>query len=232
MTADRAPYCLVNDDIIMSLFVLSLIGIAYIILVSGSSIAERLKSMFYYGKQSNPFNDRTHISSSCNFLLYWQTIFYFSIVTFAYMQLSPDAAIVNSIPHYCFVAYILLFSATLIIKKVAYDICNNILFGKEVAQEWSRSYFFTLKMTSFIFLPIIASLFSINSLNRTFLMIYMFFAIAIYAIVYISSSIKIIFKKKCNYLDIFLYLCALELLPTAILWKILHEANCFLTIKF
>ena len=233
MTAEKAPYCIVNDDIVMSLFVFSLVGIAYIFLISGSSIVERLKSMFYYGsKQSSPYSDRTHISSSCNALLYWQTVFYYGIVTFTYMQLTPEAATTGRIPHHCLAAYTLLFTAALIAKKVIYDACNVVLFGNEVAQEWSRTYFFTLKMTGFLLLPVIGSLFSINDLNITYLTIYLLFVTVIYVIAYISNAIKIIFRKKCNYLDIFLYLCALELLPMAILWKTIHSVNSFLTIKF
>ena len=60
---------------------------------------------------------------------------------------------------------------------------------------------------------------------------FLIFATLLYAIVVICSAKKIIFKKKCIGLDIFLYLCALEFLPLAILWRAIHVINAFLTTK-
>ena len=54
-------------------------------------------------------------------------------------------------------------------------------------------------------------------------------ALHIYAI--IKGAYKIIFAKKCIYVDIFLYLCALEFLPIAIVWKTILQLGDFITIK-
>ncbi|MBQ5626536.1 MAG: sodium ion-translocating decarboxylase subunit beta, partial [Bacteroidaceae bacterium] len=54
-------------------------------------------------------------------------------------------------------------------------------------------------------------------------------ALHLYAI--IKGAYKIIFAKKCIYVDIFLYLCALEFLPIAIVWKTILQLGDFITIK-
>ena len=231
MTGGAVTYNLLTDNTMQLLFVLNIVGMAYVFLMNGSSIAERAKSIFYYGKQSNPFNDRTHITKICNMLLYLQTIFYCSIVAFAYMQYSTPF-IVGATPHIVFAAFFLLFTIALLLKRVIYDACNLTLFSGTVAQEWRHSYFFTIKLIGFLLLPLVVCVIFVRDFSKLYYTIYLIFAMLIYIAVVISTAIKIIFKKKCNYLDIFLYLCALELLPMAILWRTLHLTNAFLIIKF
>jgi hypothetical protein len=48
----------------------------------------------------------------------------------------------------------------------------------------------------------------------------------------ISRCKKIIFNQKVGFVDIILYLCTLEILPTAALIKAVKELNIFLTINF
>ena len=234
MTVEQAPYCIVNDNIAMLLFVLSLIGIAHIFLVSGSSIIERVKSLFYYSNhQSNPFNERTHITKWCNALLYWQTIFYCGTLAFIYLQYSPATAVTDAATARASLgACVLMSGGLLVAKKIMYDLCNTILWGKEVAKEWSRSHFFTIKLLSFVLLPLLTATLFVEQVGETFMTIYIIFATLTYIAVYISSLNSIIFKKRCNYLDIFLYLCALELLPVAITWKLTQEVNSYLLINF
>ena len=45
---------------------------------------------------------------------------------------------------------------------------------------------------------------------------------------YEAFLIKIIFTKKRNCLDIFLYLCALEFLPFAMAWKFIEQLSDFI----
>ena len=72
MTNELAPYCMTNDDAVMMIFVMNIIGIAYALLMNGSGIVERLKCIFYYESKSTPYNSRTHITRICNILMYVQ----------------------------------------------------------------------------------------------------------------------------------------------------------------
>lgn len=210
---------------------LNIVGMAYVFLMNGSSILERAKSMFYHGKQSNPYTDRTHITKICNLLLYLQTIFYCSIIAFGYMQYGTQYA-TGATPYIILSAFYLTFTVALIAKTLLYEACNITLFSAEAAHEWRQSYFFTVKLGGFILFPLVICIIFIRDFPKLYYTIYLIFATLLYTAVVIISAIKIIFKKKCYYLDIFLYLCALELLPMAILWRTLHIINAFLIIKF
>lgn len=231
MTGEPVPYCFLSDSIMQLFFVLNIVGMAYVFLMNGSSIAERAKSMFYHGKQSVAYNDRTHITKICNLLLYLQTIFYCSIIALGYMQYSTPFT-TGATPHIIFAAFYLLFAIAVLLKRLLYDACNTTLFPAGTASEWRQSYFFTIKLTGFILLPLVVCIIFVKDFSKVYYTIFLIFALLLYTVVIFSNAIKIIFKKKCNYLDIFLYLCALEFLPMAILWRTLHITNAFLIIKF
>ena len=231
MTAGEAiPYNFLGDNVVMALFVLNLVGMAYVFLMNGSSIVERAKSMFYHGKQSNPYTDRTHITKLCNLLLYMQTIFYCSIIAFGGIQYTTPLTR-GATPYIILAAFYLLIAVALLMKRGLYDICNLTLLSATIAREWKESYFFTIKLSGFILLPLAICIIFVKGFSITYYTIYLLFATLLYAVVVVYSAKKIIFKKKCIGLDIFLYLCALEFLPMAILWRAIHVINAFLTTK-
>ena len=86
MTNTPVPYNITNDNTIMLLFIINIIGMAYVLMMNGTSIMERAKGIFYYQRNSTPFNDRTHITRICNALMYAQTIFYLTIITLSELQ--------------------------------------------------------------------------------------------------------------------------------------------------
>ena len=231
MMGEAAPYSLVGDNIIMSLFVLNLLAMAYVFLMNGHNILERAKSIFYYGKQSKPYNSRTHITGICDTLLYLQTIFYGSITIFGQTLYSNADGIKSSTAYTALATYAVTLVVAVLLKAVVTDVCNRTIYGKEAACEWSRSFFFTIKLLGFLLTPAVICTIFIKDLPEQYYTIYIIFATLIYLIVVISNSLKNIFSKKSYYLDIFLYLCALELLPMAILWKTIHSTNVFLIIK-
>lgn len=231
MTGESIPYCMVNDNVLMSLFVFTLIGMAYVFIMNGGSIVERVKAMFYYGKQqSNPYNDRTHIAGICNMLLYWQVVFYASILSLKYIQ-HGNRLFIGAEPYMVFITLAILFALLLPVKWLMFELCNRILFSNSAAQEWRYSYFFTIKLIGFLLFPLVVCSVFIKSFSMAYFMVYIIFAMLVYIYTFTRNCIKIIFSKKHIYLDIFLYLCALELLPMAILWRIIHQINVYLTIK-
>ena len=230
MTDTLAPYCMTNDNIIMLMLIINMIGISYVFLMNGQGILERIKCIFYYENKSTPFNDRTHITRICNIFLYIQVVLYASIITISCLQkegeITPND---NILP--IFGLFILFYTAILLVKRIIYDTVNKIIFTKQVAQEWKDLYFFTIKLIGFMLIPIVMAILFIPSISFTFVKIYLLLTLLIHSYTLLSSLKKIIFIQNRNYLDIFLYLCALEFLPTAVVWKSVLQLNEFITIK-
>ena len=225
-----APYNMMNDDIIMSLFILNLVGISYVFLMNGASIVERLKCTFYYGNKTVPFNDRTHTTRICNLLMYMQTIFMSVILLTRYLQenmlLPADC---RQTKHMCIFAVAA--TGIILLKRFSYDIVNNILFNGKDAAEWRSQFLFTVKVTGFALFPAIIVILFMPETPFHYVEIYSFLILIAYIYTITNSLIRIIFREKRSFLDIFLYLCALEFLPIALVWKSVLQLNEFITTK-
>ena len=229
-TTAPAPYSMATDDVIMLLFIMSIIGIAYVILMNGPSIVERTKGLLYYRHKSMPFNDRTHITKICNALMYGQTTFYLSIITMAGMREYTPYGIEQA-PLIFLGTYSAAFVLFFLLKRVVYSIINNILYTRKEAQEWNNLYFFTIKLLGFALAPAAIAVLFIPSLSLNYVAFYTLLVGCAYIYTITSGLIKIIFAKTRNYLEIFLYLCALEFLPIAMVWKSLLQLSGLITIK-
>ena len=230
MTDMPAPYCMTNDNIILSLLILNLVGISYVLLMNGANIIERAKCIFYYENKTTPYNDRTHITKICNLLMNFQTIFYATIVTTGilkehYIEITRE----SSLPTIGLLATI--FSVFFIAKRGIHSIVNNILFSKCVNEEWNSFYFFTTKLWGITLTPAALAILFIPGISLKYVEIYSILTLIAYLYTIIRGVLKIIFAKKCIYVDIFLYLCALEFLPIAMVWKIILQLGNFITIK-
>ena len=230
MTGTPAPYSMTTDNTIMLLFIMNIIGISYVILMNGASVVERLKEIVYYHHKSEPFNDRTHITRICNALMSAQTILYLTIISLAELRASTHIAMENA-PGIYLAAFAGAFILFFVAKRIAYDIVNNILYSKKEMQEWRNLYLFTIKLLGFALTPAVIAILFTPSLPLNYVNFYIFLTGTAYIYTITSSLIKIIFPKKRNYLEIFLYLCALEFLPMAMVWKSLLQLSELITTK-
>ena len=230
MTDTLAPYSMTNDNIVLSLLIFNLVGISYVLLMNGASIFERTKCIFYYENKSNPYNDRTNITKICNLTMDFQTIFYATIVTAGMVDAHCfNITWENSIMTLGAIAII--FTGFLLVKRVLHSIVNNILFSKSISEEWNSSYFFATKLWGFTLAPAALAILFVPAVPLKYVEYYSILTLILYLYTIISGVYKIIFEKKCIYVDIFLYLCALEFLPIAMAWKTILQLSDFITIK-
>lgn len=230
MTGEPVPYSIYNDNTILVLYVLSLIMGAYTLMRDGGSILERIKFMLYYSGQSTPYNTRAGISKTGSFTLYANTILYSTIITFVYLQKALSNEDRGNL--IMFAAIVLLYIIFLAIKFIVYETVNRTLFSAKQAHEWSLSYFFTIKTVSILLMPLASALILLPTLSDTFVRIYLAIVGIMFFIVLSLRCFNIIFSKTFYFLDIFLYLCAIELLPLIPLWQVMQRTNLFLMIKF
>lgn len=230
MTDTLAPYSMTNDNIVLSLLIFNLVGISYVLLMNGANIFERTKCIFYYENKSNPYNDRTNITKICNLLMDFQTIFYATVVTAALVdEHCFNITKENSIT--VLAALAIIFTGFLLIKRALHGIVNNILFSKSISEEWDNSYLFATKLWGFTLAPAALAILFLPSIPLKYVEFYLILTLVLYLYTIISGVYKIIFAKKCIYVDIFLYLCALEFLPIAMVWKTILQLSDFITIK-
>lgn len=231
MTGVPVPYSTSNDSLMLLLLVLGIVGACYALASNGSSIAERIKNMYFYTGQTNPYNNRTDISRFGSIVLYSMVVICSVIISVRCMQYSGNFDLDRddyTVP----VTLAGLFILYLFVKRAMYDIVNLTLYTKKQAEEWRLSYFFTIQLMGFVLLPLAAVIVLYPSLSDIFIVVYMVSAIIIYLVMLIIRCINIVFCEKCYFFDIFLYLCAIELQPIALMWYAIHGTNLFNLIKF
>lgn len=218
MTDTLAPYNMTNDNGILLLLILNLVSISYVILMNGVNIFERTKCIFYYENKTLPYNDRTHITKICNLMMDFQFVFYATILSTAILgrhfhNITNENAIIMIF------TLAALLTAFILVKRGIHYTVNSILFSNSIAGEWDSFYSFTIKLWGFLLTPAVLTILFIPQIPLRFVEIYSILTLVAYLYTIINGLNKIIFAKKCIYVDIFLYLCALEFLPCAIVWK-------------
>jgi hypothetical protein len=207
------------------------LGIAYVFILNGESILQRIKNIFYYRLNSKPYNSQTHINRFCNIILYSQVILFYSVLSFAQLKYNYGVANTNS-THIYWGIYILLFTICFLLKRLTYDIVNTILFTPQQKKEWRNSYFFTMQLSGFILFPLILAMLIAPHIPHSIYSAYLTTTALICLLMLISRCRKLIFMQKNEFSNIILYLCTLEILPIAVLIKAINKLNEFLTINF
>ena len=188
MTGTPIPYFFGNDNLLLALFLMNLLGISYVFILNGDSILQRIKSLFYYSRNSKPYNNQTHINRFCNAILYLQVVLFYSVMAFAQMKYSHGVVSTGSC--YIWVVYMLLFAIAILAKRLIYDVVNTILFTSQQKREWRISYFFTMQLSGFLLLPLVLAMLIIPHVPHN---------------VYVAYLISIaVFLKAINELNEFL----------------------------
>lgn len=230
MTDHYTTYSICNDSTMLSLLMLNILGCLYALAKNRYSIGERIKNWYLYTGQTTPFNNRADITPTGNFILYWQVIFCCSVIAMRHINNIHSFTDSNQ----AYVVFAMLASAFILFffaKRIVYDIVNYTLFGKEQARLWKESYFFTIKITGFLLLPIATLVIIYPDISEIITVTYLLFTVIMFAIMLIIRGFNIIFNKKHYFLDIFLYLCAIELLPLCLMWHAISKTNLLEIIK-
>ena len=231
MTGTAIPYFFGNDNLLLAMFLFNSLGISYVFILNGESIFQRIKSLFYYSLNSKPYNNQTHINRFCNVILYLQVILFYSVLAFAQLKYNHGVTSANN-TYILWGIYMLLFTLSIFAKRAIYDIINTILFTTQQKREWRISYFFTMQLSGFLLFPLILAILIVPHVPHSTYSIYITSTALICLLMLISRCRKLIFMQKYGFLHIFLYLCAFEILPIAVLIKAINELNDFLTINF
>ena len=89
-----------------------------------------------------------------------------------------------------------------------------------------------MQLSGFILFPLVLAILIMPHVPHRVYTVYLVVTAIICLLMLISRCKKLIFMQKNGFLDIILYLCALEILPTAVILKAINELNEFLTINF
>ena len=214
-----------GTDSVVSASVLMMIIVALLALAASWGFVVRQTRNFFYRENERTTNvpdSNKEIRSQV--LLVAFTTFIFSVSYFAYFTHVNDVHDMAMSKNLLILLFVGVFVAYILIKVGLYQLVNWVFFhGKEIEQ-WNKSQLYVTTMEGLLMTPV-ALLFIYGKLPLTTALICGGFVVILCKLCTFYKSYLIFFRRFAAFLQIFLYFCALELIPLAALVGILEAYN-------
>ncbi len=230
VAGDPVPYTIAGDNFITSLLLLCFVLACVSFSKSHQFVVRQAKSFFHVQREGT--TEVTETSSEVRFqlVLVLQTCLLMAIGYFIYSKVSiSDTFIIDqnqviSIYAGVMVGYVLL-------KALLYSIVGWTFFDKKKNGQWMKAYLFLLSSEGVLLFPGVMLL-SYFGLSLQIAMIYALIVFVLVKILSFYKSYLIFFRRNGMILQIFLYFCALEVVPLFSLWGGLVLIGHYLKINF
>ena len=230
VAGDPVPYTVAGDNFISSILLLCFVLACVAFSRSQQFIIRQAKNFFRL-----PSFGTTEVTETSNeirfqFFFVLQTCLLIAIGFFIYSRASIsdtftiDQYQVISIYAACVASYFLL-------KTLLYVISGWVFFDKKKNVQWLKSFLFLIS-TEWVALFPVVMLLSYFNLALQVAVIYTLVVLGIVKILTFYKTYLIFFKRNGVFLQIFLYFCALEVVPLLALWGGLVLISHYLKINF
>ena len=229
IAGDPVPYTVRNDNAITCMlifcFVMALVSFAH----SRQYILRQLKDFFYIPRSSNP-NDEDP-SNRFQIFLSLQTCLLLAITYFFYITHYVTDTFVLDTPYEIIGIFFGVFIAYFIAKNIVYTIVNNVFFSSKKNRHWIWTLTFITALEGIALFPAVMLQVYFN-LPMQNVVYYFIFILVLTKILTFYKCWVIFFRQISVYLQIILYLCALEIIPLLSLVGILVLITDRLKVNF
>ena len=230
MAGDPVPYTVAGDNFITSLLLLCFVLACIAFSKSKHFIIRQAKAFFRTQREGTTVITET--SSEVRFQLFSvvQTCLLVAIGYFIYSKASIgdtfiiEQNLVISIYAGCVMGYFLL-------KAFLYSLAGWVFFDKKKNEQWLKAYLFLLSCEGVLLFPAVMLL-SYFDLSLQVAVTYALIVLVLVKMLSFYKSYLIFFKRNGIFLQIFLYFCALEVVPLFALWGGLVLISHYLKINF
>ena len=230
VAGDPVPYTIASDNLLTSLllacFILGCVAFAQ----SRDFIFRQVKHFFRVRNEGTSEIAETTGEIRFQLFLALQTSLLYAILFFLYLR---HLRVETFIAEQCVVIGILtgLVAAYFLLKAFSHWFVGWVFFGKRKNKQWLKSFLFLLSSQGVFLLPLVM-LQAYFELSVKSSVIYVVSVLGASKILSFYKTYLIFFRKKGPFLQIFLYFCALEIVPLFALWGVLTIASNYLKINF
>ena len=231
VAGDPVPYSIKGDNIITAMllggFILALIAFAN----SRRFIFMQARNFFFESRESK--NEMTETTNEYRFQFFFllQTCLLLSIILFIYTQDSIADTFVLESQYHLIAIFFGSFTAYFIIKMLLQAFVNWVFFERHNNSRWFKSSLFITSAESIAIFPLVM-LMSYFDLSMQNAVTYMAVVIISVKILSFYKCLIIFFKRNAVFSQIFLYFCALEIMPLLLLYGTLATIIDYLKINF
>ena len=229
IAGDPVPYTVRNDNAITCMlifcFVMALVSFAH----SRQYILRQLKDFFYIPRSSKSSDEDP--SNRFQLFLSLQTCLLLAITYFFYITHYVTDTFVLDTPYEIIGIFFGVFIAYFIAKNIVYSIVNNVFFRSKKNRHWIWTLTFITALEGIALFPAVMLQVYFN-LPMQNVVYYFIFILVLTKILTFYKCWVIFFRQISVYLQIILYLCALEIVPLAALWGVLTVTTNVLKVIF
>ncbi|MBR3454114.1 MAG: DUF4271 domain-containing protein [Bacteroidaceae bacterium] len=233
MVSNMRKQTLANDINIAGLFLFTFIVIAVIFSKGRYLIAYRIKDFFHSKRKYSDEYVNPNTSAWRNNLALCSVLsLSLSLIVYQFTRDNYPNAMWN--PYIPFILLGATFGfaiAWIYIKGLLYSFINWIFFDRESNKKWMSSYFLINSLTAFIVFPIslLAVFGNITPKTTLYSLLFVLIIVKILLFFKILNNFK---ARNSEYLFIFLYFCAVEIVPALAMWQVFSNTDRNLTVIF
>ena len=216
VAGDPVPETLSNDSLISGLLILCFLLMTLAFSRISGFFGRQIKDFFYLQKGEHSVEET---GDEINFQVIFSiiTCFTCSLLYYLYVLTMVDNTFVFSTEHLLLGVIFLVMAAYFLLKFLLYTIVNNIMFDGSKNKKFLTSLIFLISMEGSLLFPVLllCAYFQFPIKNAA---IYTSLVVFFFKILIIYKTYIIFFAQKAFYVQIFLYFCALEMVPLLSLW--------------
>ncbi len=227
---DPLPYSIGSDNLISATLITCFVLATVAITKSATFIQRQLKAFFQTHHKDNAEVRETGTEIYFQLFLLLQTALLTALILFYYCQEVKHVSF--ALPNYAvmglFMGAVLAYFA---LKFLAYTIVNWVFFDRKKNEQWLKSQLVLLSAAGIALFPIVL-LMAYSNLSVQSTVIYTLFVVILVELLAFYKAYHIFFGKPSVFVQTFLYLCALEIMPLGALWGALVLMTNNLEVKF
>lgn len=230
VAGDPVPYTIADDNLITSLllgcFILAMISFAK----SRRFITRQAKNFFYEPRSNSSTVTETSGELRFQLFLLLQTCLLSSILYFFYTRATTGDTF--NVEYYQIIGiYTGIVAAYFLFKIILYWFSCWVFFDKNNFDRWIKTYLFMTSIEGLLLFPLVM-LQAYFDLSMESAVTYVAIVVILVKLMAFYKSFIIFFHRKGVSLQIFLYFCALEIMPLLAVWGVLTVTNSYLKINF
>ena len=230
VAGDPVPYTVAGDDFVTILLFFCFLIASVAFARSKQFIIRQAKTFFRTPRMGTTVITETSSELRFQLFLVLQTCLLIAIGYFIYSRASISDTF--TIEQYQVISiYAGGVAAYFLLKLLLYTLTGWVFFDKKKNEQWLKSYLFLVSCEGVLLFPVVMLLAYFNfSLQAA--IVYLLIVVGIIKILSFYKSFIIFFKRNGAFLQIFLYFCALEVVPLFALWGGLVLISHYLKINF
>ena len=230
MASDPVPYRCGSDNLVTSMLLVGCIVAILALARSLRFVMKMCKNMFFTENERTTTVPDTAAELRSQGWLVLFTSLMLAVVYYSYSLSVSDG--VSFMPrHGLLLVYIATVVGYFLLKAAIYQFVNWVFFDGKKIEQWNKSMLFITAMEGLLLTPfVLLHIFGDLSLQIT--LIGVAFVIILAKILTFYKCYLIFFQRFGAILQIFLYFCALEMIPLVVLVGLLETFNEYLKINF